>query len=215
MVHAAKMRSEPESTGRFTRARRPCGMLITLLFVSAFALPTNAQKARGENALSGGFGLQSGLSTWAPGGFKWFNDYSRELSKLVWLNFQLNTVMGDIDGDCWHDASGQLHCDYNRWDGNTVELVIGVKLQWDLDKIPLVIDAKLGGAFDLLLLGADYVGVAMGFRGGISARYFFFHNFGVGAEIIATLGPSFISDGQGAELYAAIDWQIIGVEYRW
>ncbi len=192
-------------------------VLIIGLLVLLFALPLKAQTVAlgADNAISGGFGFQAGLSNWTPGGFKWFNDYSRKLSQLVWLNFQANVTLGDTDDrHCWHDDKHHRHCDYNRWDGSQVDFVIGVRLSWYLSKLPLEIYAKLGGAVDLLLLGFNYTGIAFGFRGGVGANFFFFPNFGVGLALLTTLGPSVISNGPDAEFYCAIDFQVIGVEYR-
>ena len=193
-------------------------MLITVLLGLLSASPSRALDVtpKGDNAVSGGFGFQAGLSDWAPGGFKWFNDYFRRLNRLVWLNFQINATFGDLDDrHCWYDNGGNKHCDYRRWDGNQVDFVAGVRLAWLMKKIPLLIYAKLGGAVDLLLYGFDYTGIAFAFRGGVGARFFFLPNFGVGAELLSALGPSIIADGPGAQFYASLDFQVIGVEYRW
>ncbi|MDJ0761679.1 MAG: hypothetical protein QNJ97_01725 [Myxococcota bacterium] len=190
-------------------------LVIFSCFLLAIPAEVTAVTAQGENALNGGFGFQAGLSDWTPGGFKWFNGYSRQLTQRGWLNFQVNVVAGDMDDrHCWNDVDGDIHCDNGGWDGNTVEFVAGVKLRWDMGRLPIIIDAKLGGAFELLFLGNDYVGFGVGFRAGIGVHYFFFPDFGIGAELVSTIGPSFIPDGPGAELYAAIDFQAIGVEYR-
>jgi len=72
---------------------------------------------QGNNELCGGIGFAADLTHWAPGGFKWFNDYSRKLSELTWLNFQLNTTAGGTGGYdyyCWYDQKGRQHCDYLR-----------------------------------------------------------------------------------------------------
>lgn len=191
--------------------------LMIVVATALWALPMQAQArtAVGQNALSGGFGFQVGMTDWTPGGFKWFNDYSRELSKLVWLNFQVNVTLGDLDdGHCWYDNRDHRRCDYDHWDGNAIDFVIGVKLKWDVSKFPIQLQAKLGGAVGLLLLGSDYMGIGLGFRGGFGAHYFFLPNLGVGAEINFTLGPSIIADGPGVELYGVFDVQVIGVEFR-
>jgi hypothetical protein len=184
-----------------------------VLMVPAAAL---AETAQGENALNGGVGFQSGFTDWSPGGFKWFNAYGRELTDLVWLDIQANMSLGNMDRDrCWHDAHGRVHCDYDHWNGNTFEFVAGVRLRWELTKAPVVIDALLGGAGELITLGfGDYVGWAIGFKGGVGAHYFLFPNLGLGMKLSAVIGPSFIDDGPGVELYSALDFQVIGVEYR-
>ncbi|MCP4604172.1 MAG: hypothetical protein GY847_27235 [Proteobacteria bacterium] len=188
--------------------------LLSLLF---FLLPeAKAVTIEEENAISGGFGFQEGLGDWTPGGFKWFNDYNRKLGQRVWLNFQLNAIIGDMDNrHCWRDERRHKDCYYGHWDGNGIDFVIGVKLSWYLSKLPIEIYTKLGGAADLLLLGFDYTGIAIGFRGGVGAHFFLLPNLGIGAEIITTFGPSFIADGPGVEFYGAVDFRVIGVEYRW
>jgi hypothetical protein len=206
------MRGESKDGERSMRTRYIAIILSGLLWAApAMGRPVSP---RGRNALSGGIGVQAGFSEWAPGGFKWFNEYSRKLSNLVWLNLQANLSGGDMnDRHCWKDNHDNVKCDYGHWDGNTAEFALGVKLRWGLKKLPVVIDANLAGAVDLLLLGADYIGVAPGFRGGVGGHYFLFPNFGVGAGITATFAPAIIADGPGVEFYAAMDVQIIGVEF--
>ena len=170
----------------------------------------------GKNAVSGGFGFQVGVANWTPGGFKWFNEYSRELSERVWLNVQLNTTVGDMDTrHCWTDAVNRVHCTGGHWDGGSLEMVIGPNLRFPLSKIPLIIDCKLGGAIDLIFFGHDYDGVGFSFRGGVGVHYFIMDNLGIGAKFLFTLGPAIIANDVGVELYAAIDFQLIGVEFRW
>jgi len=178
---------------------------------------------KGSNELSGGIGFAADLTDWTPAGFKWFNDYSRKLTELVWLNFQLNFVLGGDrgHGGCYRDRWGYWHCDdWHGWDGYAIELGFGVKLKWRLRNIPLQFHAKIGGMIDVLFFewgdfeGADYTGVAFGFRGGFGIRYFFVPSFGIGAELmLPTIGPAFFNHDIGAELYAAIDFNV-GVEFR-
>lgn len=174
-----------------------------------------AQKPSGKNAVNGGFGFQTGLSRWAPGGFKWFNDYNRELSKMVWLNMGLNATVGNAGRDrCWYDnRRDRWVCENRHWDGNSIEFVLGVRLRFELKKLPLVIDAKLGGASDIIFFGGEYGAATFAFRGGPGVHYFFFDNLGVGAEFTFTLGPAFTRP-EGPEFYAAFDFQVIGIEFR-
>ena len=194
---------------------------LVVLVVAGLLLVSRAEARNftleGENAYSGGIGFQAGLSDWTPGGFKFFNDYSRELTDFVWLNFQLNGTLGNMDRKrCWYEM-GIKHCDYHyhNWHGGAVAFAIGVKLVWDLKKLPIQVYGKIGGAVDILFLGDTYTGIAFGVRSGVGAHFFFLSNFGVGLELMSTLGPSVIPDGPGAEFYAALDLQVIGIEYRW
>ena len=192
--------------------------LGTLL--SATAAHARNYQIRGDNELCGGFGFSGDISYWTPGGFKWFNDYSRKLSRRAWFNAQLNVVFGGGGGGCWRDSRDHWHCD-RHWGGYAVELAAGVKLKWRLRRVPLQFHAKFGGALDIIVFDdywhrdwrhTTYSGVALGFRGGFGVRYFFVPTFGVGAEIIPTFGPAFINNGVGAELYAAVDFNA-GVEW--
>jgi hypothetical protein len=105
------------------------------------------------------------------------------------------------------------HCSDGHWDGSALELAVGPKLRFPLSKIPLVIDAKLGGAFETLFFSGGYAGVGIAFRGGVGVHYYLFENLGVGPEVMFTFGSAFIQD-LGAEFYATVDFQIIGVQFR-
>ena len=199
---------------RYTDFKMRSLLLAALLFVLA-PFEARARQSSGENALNGGFGFQVGMTRWTPGGFKWFNSYNRRFSETVWLNVQLNTTLGGHarDDRCWYDRRrDRWYCDDGHWDGNSLELAVGVKLRFPLKKIPAVIDARLGGASDLLFFGG-FEGGTIAFRGGPGFYWFFFDNLGVGAAFTFTLGPAF-TDRDGVELYAAFDFQIIGVEFR-
>jgi hypothetical protein len=175
---------------------------------------------QGHNELCGGIGFGAGLSDWTPGGFKWFNDYSHQISQLAWFNVQFNAVLGGDRDHCWRDSRGALHCDpYYSYDyeygfeGYALELGLGVKLKWRIRQIPLQIHAKFGGSIDALFFHNDRQGVGFGLlRAGAGVRYFFVPTFGLGAELITTFGPSYIEDF-GAEFYAALDFNV-GVEWR-
>ncbi len=193
----------------------------TLLIGALTAIPNHVDAAPrrigGDNAIAGGFGFQVGLADWSPGGFKWFNEYLRNLSKHVWLDIQFNLTTGDMDDrHCWYDGRlDRWRCTDGRWDGIALEFAVGPNLRFEMRKIPLVIDAKLTGAFETLFFGHDYAGVALAFRGGVGVHYFLFEDFGVGPGFLFTMGPAFISDDEvGVEFFGTIDFQIIGCEYR-
>ena len=146
--------------------------LMGLLWVSRAEAGSLALE--GPNAYSGGIGVQAGLTRWTPGGFKFFNDYSREPTRIVWLNFQLNGAVGDMDPrHCKGDRRKDPRCDYHHWDGGDFQFAFGVKLVWDLNKLPIQMYGKIGGMADVLFLGEYYTGVALGVRGGVGAHYFF------------------------------------------
>jgi len=204
-------------------------MLICALLAAGLTWPRTVEarnfELQGRNELCGGIGFAGDVTDWTPGGFKWFNDYSRKLSERTWFNVQFNVVTGGGGGtNCHYDNHGVWRCD-NRyhWGGYALEFAAGVKLKWRLRKIPLQFHAKFGGALDLLIFDDWYwdayhdslVGVAIGFRGGFGVRYFFLPTLGVGAEFIPTFGPAFFGTdpGPGAEFYGAIDFNT-GIEWR-
>ncbi len=170
----------------------------------------------GKNELSGGIGFSGGLVNYSTSGFKWFNDYSRKLGKLVWLNFQFNVTAAGSSQHCTYDKQGRLITCYptSRYGhGNALELVAGVKLKWRLKKIPLQIHAKFGGAFDILFLGDGFTGFGMGLRAGAGVKYFFVPTFGVGAELVNTLGPAFFNRDMGVQFMGFMDFNA-GIEWR-
>jgi len=200
-----------------------CLVLLAGLLWGGSALARNFE-LRGRNELSGGIGFAASLTDWTPGGFKWFNDYSRELNRTVWLNFQFNVVLGGGGPYNRHNCyrvGDRWYCDeWEHWGGYALEFGAGVKLKWRLKKIPLQFHAKIGGVFDILFFDydwtddLDFTGFTVAFRGGFGVRYFFLPTLGVGAELmIPTIGVSFINHDVGAELYASIDFNT-GIEWR-
>lgn len=190
--------------------------LGTLLTSAALLRPSEARaQSADRNAVNGGIGFQVGIPNWSPGGFKWFNEYARKLGRITWLDFQLNTTVGSMyGGDCYTRPNGELYCEDGHWDGGALDFVIGAKLRFDLSKVPVVIDAKMGGAFDLLFFGREYAGIAFALRGGCEAHYFILDNLGVGGGIYMSVGPAVIAFDIGAQAFFAINMQLIGVEYR-
>lgn len=204
-------------------------LVALAVFVSLLA--ARAEAARnfqlvGKNELSGGIGFVAGLTDWSPGGFKWFNDYARELSRGggkspgVWLNVQLNLSTGGHGywgaGNCKWDPKTQTYYDcrgYDRFGGTALELGVGVKLKWRMRQIPLQFHAKLGGVLDFLWMW-DAFGLGFGFRGGFGVRYFVVPSLGVGAELmLPTVGPAFYNHNVGTHPFATIDFNM-GVEWR-
>ena len=81
-----------------------CAMLLVST-VAGHAAGAKAVEPTGDNAVNGGFGFQGGLSDAAPGGFKWFNEYNRGLSDLIWLNVQFNVSLGNnYTRSCWYNC---------------------------------------------------------------------------------------------------------------
>jgi len=184
---------------------------------------TGAQAARnfalkGKNELSGGFGFQAGLTDYTPGGFKWFNEYNRELGRIVWLNVQLNVVLGGEHHWGGKQCCDARHCwdcgwyDDHRFSGWAVETALGVKLKWRMRKIPLQFHCKVGGTLaPIFEWGAE--GVELGLRGGFGVRYFVVPSLGVGGELMNDFGPVFLNHDVGWHFYATFDFNV-GVEWR-
>ena len=186
---------------------------LLVLTVAGRAESARAVAPTGDNSVNGGFGFQAGLSESAPGGFKWFNEYNRGLSDFVWLNVQVNLSLGGNDTrDCWYDSQGNYHCNAGHWSGNDLEFAFGPKLRFPVSKFPIILDAKLGGFLDLAFLSGDFWAVSTGFRGGVGVHYFFFDNLAVGTEFMFNLGAAFPPGGAG--VFATLDCQVIGVEFR-
>lgn len=202
---------------RLSRHHVALAVLLASLACSQVADARNFQ-LKGKNELCGGIGFAGDFTDWTPGGFKWFNDYSRQMSNLTWLNFQFNVVLGGGNSYCWWDNRGIQHCDTHRhFGGYAIEMGAGVKFKWRLKQVPLQFHAKVGGAFDLLVFEAAHdnsvVGAAIAVRGGFGVRYFFVPSLGLGAELIPTFGPAFLERPVGVEFYGAIDFNV-GIEWR-
>jgi hypothetical protein len=200
---------------RYPGLRWLAGALVGLALL-ATSIPAEAQirrryqVSRGAHELSGGIGFAADLSRYAPGGFKWFNEYGQHLSGKTWLNLQLNVVLGDGDRCYWYRGDVWRCEDDGRFDGNALELVGGVKVKWPNG--PVQVHAKFGGAVNLIWFDAFY-GAALGFRGGAGVRYFVIPTLSVGGELVATVGPAFMRYDLGTELYGTLDFNI-GVEWR-
>jgi len=186
---------------------------VGLCLLSATASGKN-YAIQGENELSGGIGFAADLTQFAPGGFKWFNEYGLHFRGPVWLNLQFNIATGGGGWRCGYDNRGRWTCSdkWRSFGGTGLELGGGVKLKWRVAKAPVQIHAKFGAAIDFLWFG-DFYGVAIPFRGGAGVRYFVLPTLGVGGELMTSLGPAFIRYGWGAEFYGAIDLNL-GVEWR-
>jgi hypothetical protein len=195
-------------------------ILVGVLVCASSSLAARNFQLKGKNDLSGGFGFQAGLTDHTPGGFKWFNEYSRELGRIVWLNVQLNFVLGGdyhygYNGTCYDGHGRPYACWYDdnrRFSGWAVETAIGAKLKWRLQKIPLQFHAKFGGIISpVFMYSAE--GVALGYRGGFGVRYFVVPSFGIGGEFMHDIGPVYINSNVGWHLYATFDFGVT-VEFR-
>lgn len=168
----------------------------------------------GNYELDTGIGFAADLTDFTPGGFKWFNDFGMRMTNDQWLNFQFNvTAGGHGDSYCWWENNHEYRCNDVHFHGTSLELGGGVKFKWRAMPIPLQIHAKAGGALDILFLPYDVNGLAVTFRGGGGVRYFFTPTFGAGAELMLSIGPSFVGNDVGVGLYSTIDFNM-GIEWH-
>lgn len=193
-----------------------CTLLLSLGAASTAEAARNFQ-LRGKNDLCGGIGFGAGLTDRTPGGFKWFNEYSREISRLVWLNVPFNVTVGDYGrrwgGWCYDRFGRPYNCGWaGGWGGVSLDLGFGVKLKWRATRIPLQFHAKMGGILTPLFWEWAK-GVAFGYRGGFGIRYFVLPMLGVGAEFIHSIGPAWVNNNVGTGVYASIDFNT-GIEFR-
>jgi hypothetical protein len=169
-----------------------------------------AQQAGGwKNELSGGMGFAVGLSDWVPGGFKMENEYGRKFSELVWLNVQLNFVLGGGDYCYWR--GGVQFCEGGyRWSGDGLEMIAGVKFKFRRGKLQP--HAKVGGGLAFSFWGGDANGTALIVRGGGGFKYWVIPRLAVGGEANVNLGPNFLNHHGGTHFLAALDF-IGGIEF--
>jgi hypothetical protein len=176
----------------------------------------------GPHELSGNMGFSVGLSDWTPGGFKLDNEYGYRLGPVTWFNVQLNFALGGGGpnyydgryGQCWDPHTHSYYvCDvhWNRWSGDAIEMIAGVKLKFPRGR--LLPYAKLGGGLVFSFLPGDLTGVAVIFRGGGGVKYYVIPNLAVGGELNIGGGPNFINHDAGTHAYAAID-VLGGVEFN-
>ena len=79
-------------------------------------------------------------------------------------------------------------------------------------KMQIVYPNSFINFLDLLFFAGDYSGVSTGFRGGAGVHFFLFEDLAVGSEIMCNLGPYFVDGNVG--FYATLDFQVLGVEFR-
>jgi hypothetical protein len=169
-----------------------------------------AQQGAWKNELSGGMGFAVGISDWAPGGFMMENEYGRKLTNLVWLNVQLNFVLGGGEHCHWSAAYDAWVCEGNyRWSGDGLQMIGGVKFKWRMGKLQP--HAKVGAGLSFSFWGGDVDGTALVARGGGGVKFWVIPRLAVGGEVNFTLGPNFIHHGD-TEFFAALDF-IAGVEF--
>jgi|WetSurMetagenome_2_1015567.scaffolds.fasta_scaffold210335_2 hypothetical protein len=168
-----------------------------------------AQQAGGwKNELSGGMGFQVSLNNaHAPGGFKMENEYGRRFTELVWLNLQLNFVVGD---DCVADINGRYRCSEHFY-GDGLEMIAGVKLKFRKGKLQP--HAKVGAGLVFSFYPGDYEAVGIVLRAGGGFKYWVLPRLAVGGEANFMIGPTFYTYDHGpTKLLAALDF-IGGIEF--
>ena len=172
---------------------RVIGMALALLLGAAGV--ARAHNFTGNNELGGMIGGAINISN-EPGGAKLFNEYGYRMSQQGWLNLQLNFTFGGNGRDCFVDRNGFVSCD--RFSGQTIEMIAGVKFKFQTRHEKLVPYAKVGGGLAFMFFpGPDNDGVAAVFRGGGGVKYYVVPSLAVGGEMDMEFGPGFFGCGRG------------------
>ena len=191
--------------------RTRIGMALALL-VATTGL-AHAHNFTGNNELGGMIGGAINLSN-EPGGAKLFNEYGYRVSNISWFNLQLNFTFGGNGRDCFVDRNGFVSCD--RFSGQQVEIIAGVKFKFQTRHEKLVPYAKVGGGLAFMFFpGPDNDGVAAVFRGGGGVKYYVIPSLAVGGEMDLEFGPGFFGCGRdctdttvfvGFDIAGGIEW---------
>ena len=190
---------------------RTIGIALGLLLATAGA--ARAHNFTGNNELGGMIGGNISVSN-EPGGAKLFNEYGYRMSQQSWLNLQLNFTFGGNNGNCFVDRNGFVGCD--RFSGQTVEMIAGVKWKFQTRHEKLVPYAKVGGGLAFMFFpGPDNDGVAAVFRGGGGVKFYVVPSLAVGGEMDMEFGPGFFGCGRdctdtsifvGFDIAGGIEW---------
>ena len=167
----------------------------------------------GKDELSPQFGFQASLGGGTPAGFKLFFDYAHRLSKIAWLDFQVNPTFGagEAHAVCYDQFGNPYDCG-TGFDGNgyAIDLLAGVKLKW-MTRFHLMPYAMVdGGVVPVFARPAGDNGAAVVLATGGGLKYFITPRIGVGGEMSFTLGPGFYSGH--TEFYRAFNLGI-GAEF--
>jgi hypothetical protein len=186
---------------------------MALALVVATAGFAHAHNFTGNNELDGMIGGAINLAN-EPGGAKLFNEYGYRVSNISWFNLQLNFTFGGNGRDCFIDRNGFVACD--RFSGQAVEMIAGVKFKFPTRHEKLSPYAKVGGGLAFMFFpGPDNDGVAAVFRGGGGVKYYVVPSLAVGGEMDMEFGPGFFGCGRdctdttlfvGFDIAGGIEW---------
>jgi hypothetical protein len=170
-----------------------------------------AQQAGGwKNELSGGMGFSVGLTEYTPGGFKMENEYGRRFTDLVWLNVQLNFVLGGGYDTCYDPRINRYYDCSSHFNGDGLEMFAGVKFKFRKGKLQP--HAKVGGGLVFSFFPGDLSAVGIAVRAGGGFKYWVIPRLAIGGEANFTVGPTFFNHDGGTHFYAALDF-IGGIEF--
>jgi hypothetical protein len=166
----------------------------------------------GKNEISTQLGFQAGLGGMTPGGAKFFFDYARQLSSVVWLNVQVNPMFAATTARCVDRFGFTYDCGYIGGNGHAIDALVGVRLKFPLARAPIVPYAHVsGGVVGIFDRPFNDNGAAVVARFGGGFRYFVTPHIGLGAEMAFTLGGAFYGDSCNGcrdahtEFYRALD----------
>ncbi len=206
-------------------------ILFPLLLVAGVAhaeIQTHgAEQFPGKIELSARIGYQAGIAGSGqfggnPSGLKLFGEFAFKLTDLVWLDAQLNQVIGfGSSGTCIDNFGRPFPCGTAASGGWATELAVGVKLKIKTP-IPLVVEIPIGGAIEFLYdrFCSDGGVAAPVFRFGGQVMYFLTKRIGVGGGFAFAFGPGFHGNPNGAcntfasytDLFGSFDFGI-GAEF--
>jgi hypothetical protein len=176
------------------------------------------QPSRHEVNVHLGYQAGFGGALGSPSGLKLVADYGYKVQRFTWFNLQVGNTFGfgGKDGLCVDSTDSQ--CYRGGWD---FEIAAGVRLAWQLNKIPMNFEVPLLVGVDMLYNrdcgdnGAAFPVI----KPGVRAKYFVTPRLGLGAAVNLALGPAMHGGGasvcktQGyTDFYGAFDL-LIGAEY--
>jgi hypothetical protein len=198
------------STPRLLRASRAATFAFLFgLALLGLASPARAAEVQSDakNRFSVDLGFQAGFAGHAPAGGKVILGYQRLLKGQMWLDLQVDLVMGRRWGDrgCYYSTYLDAPvCDAWNWHGLGADVAAGLAWRFRVGRAPkLVPFAKAN-----LVLGAlsfpRSPGFALAVKGTGGVRYYVKPTLGLGLQVGFALGLGYLDPG-GTALYAAFD----------
>jgi hypothetical protein len=203
---------------------KPILLLVALSF-SATAKADEAvqrsidiQPSRHEVNVHLGYQAGFGGSLGSPSGLKLVADYAYKVQRFTWFNLQVGNTFGfgGHDGLCVNSTDSQ--CYRGGWD---FEIAAGVRLSWQLKRVPMNFEVPLLVGVDVLYNRdcGDNGAAFPVLKPGVRAKYFVTPRVGLGVGVNFAFGPSMHSGGASVcttrsytDFYGAVDI-LMGAEF--